>query len=174
MKESEDDTYKEYKVTEDLVINWLSANQNDPHILAKYNKLKEIHNMIFGSESGDGNIEHLTCTMMPKGMDEDTYIKVYRKQQAIFRHEIYKGHKDTERIPNPQEKEKLLKETYIATIKRKDDFQIEAMKMYGVSQQDGDDRPLALVLREVYLDFYSKSLKEQATKPDQVTYSKKL
>ena len=33
---------------------------------------------------------------------------------------------------------------------------------------------MALVLREVYLDFYSKSLKEQGTKPETLTYSKKL
>ena len=33
--------------------------------------------------------------------------------------------------------------------------------MYKVRLQVNDDRPHALVMREVYLDFYSKSLKEQ-------------
>lgn len=46
--------------------------------------------------------------------------------------------------------------------------------MYSVSVQSGDNRPVPVVLREVYLDFYSKSLKEQETKPDNCPYSKKL
>lgn len=61
-------------------------------------------------------------------------------------------------IRDPSEKENRLKEKYIETIKKKDEYQKESMKMYGVSLKPGDTRPAALVLREVYLDFYSKSL----------------
>ena len=46
--------------------------------------------------------------------------------------------------------------------------------MYGVSLQPDDERPAALVLREVYLDFYSKSLNKMQSKPDTTPFSKLL
>lgn len=48
------------------------------------------------------------------------------------------------------------------------------MKMYEVRLQVNDDRPEALVMREVYLDFYSKSLFLQQSKPETCSYSKRL
>lgn len=130
--------------------------------------------MVFGSETGDGKIVHLQAYKIPTNMTEENYIKIFRKQQQIFRHEIYNAVKEVDRIKNPQERESKLKELYIETIKKKDDYQAEAMKLYGVSKQAGDDRPTALILREVYLDYYSKSLHAQETKPDTCSYSKKL
>ena len=48
------------------------------------------------------------------------------------------------------------------------------MKLYKVTKQANDDRPESLVMREVYLDFYSKSLFEQQTKTDICSYSKRM
>ena len=79
-----------------------------------------------------------------------------------------------DKIQNPQEKESKLKDRYIEAIKKRDQFQKEAMKMYEVRLQVNDDRPEALVMREVYLDFYSKSLRLQDTKPETCSYSKRL
>lgn len=45
------------------------------------------------------------------------------------------------------------------------------MQLFDVRLQTNDDRPESLVMREVYLDFYSKSLKEQETNPDKNAYS---
>lgn len=62
----------------------------------------------------------------------------------------------------------------MAVLKKRDEYQKEAMKMYGVSLQAGDTRSESVVMREVYLDFYSKSLVQQDTKPDTCSYSKRL
>ena len=46
------------------------------------------------------------------------------------------------------------------------------MEFYGVKMQENDTRPVALLMREVYLDFYSKSL--QPTNTGKWAYSKRL
>ena len=45
-----------------------------------------------------------------------------------------------------------------AVMKRKNEFQKKAFELYGCKLAEGENRPLELVLREAYLDFYSKSL----------------
>lgn len=50
LRESETDTFKEYKVTEELVSEWLSHHADDTYIKKKFDKLKELHDMVFGSE----------------------------------------------------------------------------------------------------------------------------
>jgi len=41
-------------------------------------QLERIHGTVFDKE--DGEIEHIVCKDMPKGLDEDSYILIYRKQ----------------------------------------------------------------------------------------------
>ena len=45
-------------------------------------------------------------------------------------------------------------------MKRKPEFQEEALKLYGVMLKPGEKRKLELIMRETYLDFYSKSLQQ--------------
>jgi hypothetical protein len=40
-------------------------------------------------------IPHIICADIPEGMDEEMYVRVYRKQMAVFRHKIYKALKET-------------------------------------------------------------------------------
>lgn len=123
MVESELETYKEYKVTEELVIEWMSKHQNDPYIKEKYDKLQRIHQTIFSSETGDGKIEHLQCSKMPTGMTEEKYVLVFRKQQQIYRYELFKVMSDIDQMSIPDnQKEAKLKEKYMETIKKKDEF----------------------------------------------------
>lgn len=117
VKEAESDTYKEYKVTEQLVLQWMQKYHDDPYINQKFNKLKQIHQNVFTSEQGEGTMDHLPSAKLPVGMNETNYILIFRKQQQIFRHEVYKAVQDVERIRNSSEKESKLKEQYIAIIK---------------------------------------------------------
>ena len=55
-------------------------------------------------------------------------------------------------------------------MKRKPEFQKKAMDLYEVRQRPGDNRSVELLMREVYLDFYSKSL--QPANKNGVPYSK--
>jgi hypothetical protein len=63
------------------------------------------------------------------------------------------------KISNNQQKDNEIKDRYIELTKRRDEFQKKAMEMYQVRKQVNDDRPESLVMREVYLDFYSNTLK---------------
>jgi hypothetical protein len=49
--------------------------------------------MVF--DENEGSILHVPCKDMPEGLNEDTYILVYRKQQQCIRHQIYKILKET-------------------------------------------------------------------------------
>lgn len=51
---------------------------DDPEIKDKMNKLQEIHDQVF--DKNNGRIEHIPCKDMPEGLDEDSYILIYRKQ----------------------------------------------------------------------------------------------
>ena len=75
-----------YGVTDEVIKEWQSKHEGDPYIEALFKKLKEIHKMIFDSETGDGTIEHLRASMMPKGMTEEIHIKIFRKQLQFERH----------------------------------------------------------------------------------------
>lgn len=117
MREAENDAFKEYKITEMLFMQWIQKHSNDPYLNEKLNKLKEIHQNVFSSEQGDGTMQHLPSAKLPVGMNETNYILIFRKQQQIFRHQVYKAVQEVERIRNPTEKESKLKERYIAIIK---------------------------------------------------------
>lgn len=57
-------------------------------------------------------------------------------------------------------------------MKRRPVFQKKAMELYDVKLVDGEKRSTELIMREAYLDFYSKSL--QKTNEGGVVYSKRL
>jgi hypothetical protein len=44
--------------------------------------------MVF--EQDTPRIDHIKCENMPKGLNEDLYIFIYRKQYACVRHEVFK------------------------------------------------------------------------------------
>ena len=57
------------------------------------NKIKDLEKEVFDFENP--RIEHLVSKDKPAGLNEDTYIQVYRKQMAVFRHKIYLIMKNT-------------------------------------------------------------------------------
>jgi len=59
------------------VQDWLQRFRGDKVILNYLDKLKEIEKEVFDEENP--RIEHLICENIPEGLNEETYIKVYRK-----------------------------------------------------------------------------------------------
>lgn len=61
-------------------------------------------------------------------------------------------------------------------MKKRPEFQQKAMDLYDVKMKDGDDRTPEIVLREAYLDFYSKSLQpsDDPKKGPMIPYSKRM
>jgi hypothetical protein len=57
-------------------------------------------------------------------------------------------------------------------MKRRPEFQEKAMALYEVKTKAGESRKNELIMRECYLDFYSKSL--QPENKSGVAYSKRL
>ena len=51
--------------------------KDDPEIKDKLEKLKEIHDTVFDQK--DAKIDHIKCKDMPEGLDEDSYILIYKK-----------------------------------------------------------------------------------------------
>lgn len=93
MDEAEQDVLKENKITEEFLEEWMNKFKNDPVIKAEFDLLKKIGAMVF--EAKEGSIMHIPFNQMPEGLTEDTYILVYRKQQACIRYQINKILKET-------------------------------------------------------------------------------
>ena len=55
----------------------MDAYKNDPEIKDKISQLEKIHNQVFAKN--DASIDHIQCKDMPEGLDEDSYILVYKK-----------------------------------------------------------------------------------------------
>jgi len=43
----------------------------------------------------DHTIEHLPCENLPKGLDAETYVLIFRKEQACIRHEMWEVMEET-------------------------------------------------------------------------------
>ena len=123
-------------------------------------------------DKSNGRIEHIPCKDMPEGLDEDTYILIYRKQQQCIRYHIYKVLQKTGGSTTDVEIQKKQQDEFVEIMKRKPEFQEQALKLYGVILKPGEKRKLELIMRETYLDFYSKSL--QPDNKSGVAYSKRL
>ena len=63
----------------EIVDKLLQLYKDDPEIKDKLAELESIHDSVFNKD--DGKIVHIPCKSMPEGLDEDSYILVYRKQQ---------------------------------------------------------------------------------------------
>ena len=37
----------------------------------------------------DQKVDHIKCVNIPKDLDENTYVLIYRKQYQLMRHEIF-------------------------------------------------------------------------------------
>ena len=92
MDEAEQDVLKENGITEEFLEEWMAKHQNDPVIKGEFDLLKKIGEMVFNAK--EGTIMHIPCEM-PEGLTEDSYILVYRKQQACIRYQINKILKET-------------------------------------------------------------------------------
>ena len=55
---------------------------------------------------------------------------------------------------------------------KRSEFQKKSMELYDIKLVDGEKRSSELIMREVYLDFYSKSL--QPENKGGLVYSKRL
>ena len=84
MEEAEQDIYKEHKVTEEFVTEWLAKHKDDSVIMAEFDMLNKMEELVFDPK--EGTIMHIPCEQMPENLNEDTYILIYRKQQACIRH----------------------------------------------------------------------------------------
>ena len=76
--EAEKDIFKENGVSEQVVMKLHALYKDDPEIKDKLAMLEKIHDTVFDKD--DGKIDHIVCKDMPEGLDEDTYILLYRKQ----------------------------------------------------------------------------------------------
>jgi hypothetical protein len=59
MEEAEQDIYKEHKVTEEFVAEWLAKHKDDPVISGEFDLLKKIGDMVF--DANNGTILHVPC-----------------------------------------------------------------------------------------------------------------
>jgi hypothetical protein len=60
---------------------------DDIEVKKHLNGLQEIEKTVFDEKNP--SIPHIVCDDIPEGLDEEMYLKVYRKQMAVFRHKIY-------------------------------------------------------------------------------------
>jgi hypothetical protein len=87
---------------------------------------------------------------------------MYRKQHAKLRYEIFKVRVEHGKPQRGSVEDQKQREELTALIRRKPEFLRAVWEMYGVKQSDGDSREPTTVMKELYLDFLSKSLKETA------------
>ena len=76
MDEAEQDVLKENGITEEFLEEWMGKYKDDSIIKAEFDLLKKIGEMVFDAK--EGTIMHIPCEM-PEGLNEDSYILVYRK-----------------------------------------------------------------------------------------------
>lgn len=132
-----------------------------------FDRLHDIKKQVFD----DTKIEYIPCENIPEGLTEDVYVQIYRKQMACLRHHIYIFMKDQDRNSKDEETKEAHRKKFEEIVGRKPEFQKKAMELYGVKLRDGDTRSVDLVMREVYLDFYTKSLQPDSAG---IAYSKRL
>lgn len=148
----------------------MSKFKDDPEIKDKMEQLEKIHGQVF--DKNNGRIDHLPCKDIPEGLNEDSYILIYKKQQQCIRYHIYQVLQQTGGSTTDVEIQKKQQDQFVDIMKRRPEFQEKAMKLYDVKKNPGDQRKIELIMRETYLDFYSKSL--QPDNKTGVAYSKRL
>jgi hypothetical protein len=73
---SEKQCFKDQNYNEEMVLEWIEHFKNDTELLEIMEKLKQVGETVF---SNDPEIEHFSCEYLPEGLNEETYIKIYRK-----------------------------------------------------------------------------------------------
>ena len=68
---------KDHKVSEELMQEWLGKNKDDPYVKKVFEKLQVLYDKVFNFTNP--TIDHVVCENMPEGMDQISYIDVYRK-----------------------------------------------------------------------------------------------
>ena len=68
-------------------MKWLDKYQDDAVIKEIFDRLNNIGKSVFNYEKQ--SIEHFKCKNMPAGLNEDTYVLVFRKTNQIMRYEIF-------------------------------------------------------------------------------------
>lgn len=139
---------------------WMSEVSKDNkniHIRGSFKHMEVLRAKVFDPQSP--TIEHIECKNKPVGLDEDMYILIYRKQKACLRHEIFKfwceqgSTKPTDPIKQAESKAK-----FNELLDKSDYFLEKSFELYGIHRHHKDRRPISVLWRECFLDFYSKSL----------------
>ena len=77
IEEAEKYLYDEKKVSEEMVQHWFEKYAGDKEVEAVLTNLKKISDDVFCKKGS--TIQHIICKNKPNGMDEDSYILVFRK-----------------------------------------------------------------------------------------------
>mmetsp|Transcript_9454 Transcript_9454/g.15920 ORF Transcript_9454/g.15920 Transcript_9454/m.15920 type:complete len:112 (+) Transcript_9454:406-741(+) len=110
---------------------------------------------------------------MPKNLNEENYLKIYKLQQAQVRYHINKVFTAEPRIQaGDREKQEEMNQKLMNVMKQRPKFQQNAMEKYGVKLLPGETKTSDLVMREAYLDFYTKSM--QPSNTTGIVYSKRM
>ena len=89
---------------------------------------------------------------------------------SVFRYYIYQCVKENPKSNDPAAQEELRAKFYEIKNK-KPEYQKQCLELYKIKQKEGDTRSIDLMMRDCYLDFYTKSLQ-----PDHMggPYNKRL
>ena len=85
MEQAELLIYKENGINNEFMIEWLEMYSNDEVIQSYTQRLEDLNKMVFENH----RIDHIQCEKLPKGLDGETYILIFRKQQACLRHHYW-------------------------------------------------------------------------------------
>jgi 5'-3' exonuclease len=77
MAEAEKALYEHHKIGESLAMKWIEKYSDDAVVKESLDRLKRIGEGVMNKECQQ--MEHVKCGNMPEGLDEDTYILVFRK-----------------------------------------------------------------------------------------------
>lgn len=67
-------------------------------------------------------ITHVPIKNMPKGLDQDNYILIYRKQQECIRHEIYNIMKETGGATKDPAVQQAQQQRFLQVMNKKPEF----------------------------------------------------
>jgi hypothetical protein len=108
MTKVEEMCYKEHKVTEQFVQEWMAKFPNDESIKMKLEKIANMEKTVF--DQADPRIEHIKCRHPPKNdkgeeINAEAYIVIWRKQMAAFRNCLYMSLK---KVPKAKSREEAM------------------------------------------------------------------
>jgi len=75
-------------------------------------------------------VPHIVCQDKPENLDEELYVRIYRKQMAVFRHKIYLSLKNSGGMSDMNKE--THREVFMKLAEQKPDFQKQALKLYEV------------------------------------------